>query len=46
MPGSGWAGKVVTVTTMIVKAISDGVNRVQVPDTVQYAIVILAGEEV
>jgi hypothetical protein len=39
-------GKPVTVTKMTVKAISDGANLVQVPDTVQYAIVILEGEEI
>jgi hypothetical protein len=39
-------GKRVTVTKMIVRAISDGMNWVQVPDTVQYAIVVPEGEEV
>jgi hypothetical protein len=39
-------GRSVTVTKMTVKAISDGTSWAKVPDTVQYAIVIPAGEEI
>ena len=39
-------GKQATVMKMTIKAISDGTKWVQVPDTVQYAIVIPAGEEI
>ena len=39
-------GKPVTVTKLVVKAISDGTSWAKVPDTVQFAIVIPAGEEI
>lgn len=40
------SGQSVTVTKIVVRAISDGVNWAQVPDTVQYAIVIPEKEEI
>jgi hypothetical protein len=39
-------GKLVTVTKIVIRAVSNGVNWTQVPDTVQYAIVIPPGEEI